>query len=138
MYKNRLALCFCFLFALMWSFSSVSALADNSHIPDEYESSYHHLLQQRQHLMDDRADSIRNLSLCDSWIAQCDKAVASASSAFNRQKLLSSRAYLIGYRDQLRKNLDSQEMALHNLEKDLAWVEGEMKHFACMEVVHFH
>jgi hypothetical protein len=54
---------------------SHAAFADNSHIPDEYESAYHKLLERKQHLMDDRADSIKNLEQCESWIAQIDKAL---------------------------------------------------------------
>ncbi|MBX9690653.1 MAG: hypothetical protein K2X27_28315 [Candidatus Obscuribacterales bacterium] len=106
----------------------VAALAENG---NEYEGAYHHLLEQRQRLLDDRAATIRNLNQCDSWLVQVDKALA-YSPALNRQKLMASRSSLLSYRDKLRSDYAFQESSLHNLEKDLAWIEGEMKHLACM------
>ena len=112
------------------------AIADNLNIPHGYESAYHHLLEQRQRLMDDRATVVRNLTQCESWLVQIDKALivnTSSSVLLNRQKLLSSRSYLLGWRDKLRGDLAYKDMSLHNVEKDLAWLEGEMKHLACMK-----
>lgn len=110
------------------------AQADNLNIPHGYESAYHHLLEQRQHLMDDKAASSRNLTQCESWLVQIDKALIIYNSpVLNRQKLLSSRAYILTLRDKLKSELAYKDMQLHNVDKDLAWLEGEMKHFACMK-----
>lgn len=98
----------------------------------EYESSYHHLLEQEQRLLDDRANAIRNLNQCDSWLNQIDKALLNFSPSLNRQKLISSRSLLLNMKDKFQKDLDYCNSSLHNIDKDIAWVEAEMKHLAAM------
>lgn len=132
MIKKRTTQSSIILFAYLWLSLPVAMVADNSTIPDEYESLYHHLLEQKQRYLDDRADSIRNLAKSESWISQADKTMKS-SSVLIRQKLISSRAYLESLRDQYRKDLDFEEEQLQNIEKDLTWLEAEMKHLACMK-----
>jgi hypothetical protein len=128
--NSSLAL-FAFLFSCLL-LSNQAVFADNSHIPDEYESAYHHLLERKQHLMDDRADSIKNLEQCDSWLAQIDKAISAPNSAIARQKLQASRTYIMSLEDKFHRDLQYEEASLQNVEKDLAWVEAEMKHFAVL------
>jgi len=106
--------------------------ADNSNIPGEYESLYHRLLEQKQRHLDDRADSIRNLNMADSWISQLDKAMISSPTAM-RQRLMVQRVRMQGVKDEYQKDLNFEESQLTAIEKDLAWLEGEMKHFACMK-----
>lgn len=131
--KKHLVLKLTLLLATFVVACPIEANADNLNIPGGYESAYHHLLEQRQHLMDDKAISVRNLVQVDSWLLQIDKALISYSPLLNRQKLLSSRTYILTLRDKFRKNLDYQESSLQHIDKDLAWLEGEMKHFACMK-----
>lgn len=107
--------------------------ADNLNIPGGYQAAYHHLLEQRQNLMNDRATSIRNLSQCDSWLVQIDKALVSYTSTVNRERLMSSRSYIAALKDKLQRSLDYQQRQILNTDKDLAWLETEMKHFACMK-----
>lgn len=109
-----------------------AAFADNSNIPGEYEAAYHKLLERKQHLMDDRADSVKNLDQCESWIAQIDKALSAPSTLIARQKLQASKTYILSLEDRFHKDLNYEEEQLKNVEKDLAWIEGEMKHFAVL------
>lgn len=109
-----------------------AACADNSHIPDEYESAYHHLLERKQHLMEDRAESIKNIEQCESWLTQVDKAISAPGSAIARQKLQASRTYIMSLEDKFHRDLNYEEQSLLTVEKDLAWIESEMKHFAVL------
>ena len=120
------------LFVILTFVCPLSALADNN-IPSSYEAAYHNLLGKKQRLMDDRADSIRNLNQVDSWLKQVDRALTANYSMVDRQKLLSSRSYLLDLKIKHQKNFDYQVIQLQNVDKDLAWIEGEMKHFACMK-----
>lgn len=130
MTEKRFTILTLFIISFFWLGLPTIVLADNSHVPDEYEAAYHKLLEKRQHLMDDRADSIRNLNQCDSWLNQIDKALQTYSPLLNRQNLISSRSYILTLKDKFHKDLDYEEGALQSIEKDLAWLEGEMKHFA--------
>lgn len=118
--------------------SSMSCLAPEAaaetHLArGEYESAYKKLLERRQRFLDDRAKSIRNLTQVDSWLNQINKGLMSYSfSDANRLQLITTRAYLMSYRDRVRKEMDFQDTSLRSLEKDLAWIELEMKHIACM------
>ena len=98
-----------------------------------YEMVYHQLLERKQRLMNDRAVSIRNLNQCDSWLKQIDKALLTFSPALNRQSLINSRTYLMNLKDKIYKDLTYQDSTLLGVDKDLAWVESEMKHYACMK-----
>lgn len=117
----------------LFCISPLPVLADGALIPHEYEASYHQLLEQRQRFQDDRARSERNLVQCDSWIKQIDRGMQTLSPTMSRERLLASRTYLMNLRDKFYKDLAYQNQALLNIEKDLAWVEGEMKHYACMK-----
>lgn len=118
--------------AAIFSLPAGAAFADSANVSYEYQSNYNQLLAQRQRVMDNRAIAIRNLTQCDSWLKQIDNALKSNSPVLDPQKLMSSRTFLLNMRAKFQKDLDFSELSLVNVNKDLAWLEGEMKHFAAM------
>ena len=116
----------------IFAIPTVSAIADSASVSYEYQANYNQLLGQRQRLMDNRAIAIRNLTQCDSWLKQIDNALKANSQVLDPQKLLSSRTFLLNMRVKFQKDLDYAELSIVNVNKDLAWLEGEMKHFAAM------
>jgi hypothetical protein len=46
--------------------------------------------------------------------------------------LQASKSYILSLEDKFHRDLNYEEEQLQNVEKDLAWIEGEMKHFAVL------
>ncbi len=117
----------------------LSANADEGYLTKAFHADHQKLLQLKQQTLNDKAASVRNLNICDSWLKDCDIALVTLPSGIDRQNLLASKSVILKYKDQNQKDLDTEESLLLNLDNRLAWIEGEINRFSNMQLVHrFH
>lgn len=125
-------LLFLFSFAYFCYFVP-AANADNSNIPPSYQAAYQTLLEHRQYFLENRAEAVRNLNECDSYLNEIDKLMVSNISDSIRERLAAVRLDWQKAKNADQEDLENAEDGIRRMDDGLAKLEDDMKMFASLK-----